>query len=114
MLRNRRSEYLVAAVLVAPFVLIFGWMFIYPTLQMIQISFTKSPLIGEGVWIGCELEPQWQGKAMDVVKAAGEHGLLLLVAGPDVVRIAPSLLISLDDILEGLGRLEQATNAALR
>ena len=33
--KNRRSEYLVAAVLVAPFVLIFGWMFIYPTLQML-------------------------------------------------------------------------------
>lgn len=54
MLRNRRNEYLVAAVLVAPFVLIFGWMFIYPTLQMLQISFTKSPLIGAGEWIGFE------------------------------------------------------------
>lgn len=54
MLRNRRNEYLVAAVLVAPFVLIFGWMFIYPTLQMLQISFTKAPLIGAGVWIGLE------------------------------------------------------------
>ena len=50
--KNRRSEYLVAAVLVAPFVLIFGWMFIYPTLQMVQLSFTKSPLIGAGEWVG--------------------------------------------------------------
>jgi len=63
---------------------------------------------GEGVWIGCELAAPWQGKAMDVVKAAGDAGLLLLVAGPDVVRIAPSLVISLDEILEGLARLEQA------
>ncbi|RZJ82785.1 MAG: sugar ABC transporter permease, partial [Massilia sp.] len=52
MLRNRRSEYLVALVLVAPFLLIFGWMFIYPTIQMVQVSFTKSPLIGAGVWVG--------------------------------------------------------------
>lgn len=52
MTKNRRSEYLVAAVLVAPFVLIFGWMFIYPTLQMLQLSFTKSPLIGAGTWVG--------------------------------------------------------------
>ena len=50
---------------------------------------------------------------MDVVKAAGEAGLMLLVAGPDVIRIAPSLVISLDEILEGLTRLEVALNRAL-
>jgi multiple sugar transport system permease protein len=54
MLKNRRSEYLVAAILVAPFVLIFGCMFIYPTIQMVQISFTKAPLIGAGVWVGLD------------------------------------------------------------
>ena len=53
------------------------------------------------------------GKAMDVVKAAGDAGLLMLVAGPDVVRIAPSLVIGLDEILEGLARLEAAVNRAL-
>ena len=45
--------------------------------------------------------------------AAGEGGLLVLVAGPDVVRIAPSLVISLDEILEGLARLEIALDRAL-
>ena len=64
-----------------------------------------SDIRGEGVWIGCELDAPWQGKSMDVVRAAGEAGLILLVAGPDVVRIAPSLVISLDEILEGLARL---------
>ncbi len=68
---------------------------------------------GEGVWIGCELDLPWTGKAMEVVRAAGECGLLLLLAGPDVVRIAPSLVISLDEILEGLARLEQALARAL-
>ena len=72
-----------------------------------------SDLRGEGVWIGGELEAPWKGKAMDVVKAAGASGLLLLVAGPDVIRIAPSLVISLDEILEGLSRLELALNRAL-
>jgi acetylornithine/N-succinyldiaminopimelate aminotransferase len=72
-----------------------------------------SELRGEGVWIGGELDAPWNGKAMDVVKAAGEAGLLLLVAGPDVIRIAPSLVISLDEILEGLTRLEVALNRAL-
>ena len=70
-------------------------------------------LRGEGVWIGGELDTPWKGKAMDVVKAAGDAGLMLLVAGPDVIRIAPSLVISLDEILEGLTRLEVALNRAL-
>jgi len=70
-------------------------------------------LRGEGVWIGCELDVPWKGKSMDVVRAAGDAGLMLLVAGPDVVRIAPSLVISLDEILEGLARLETALNNAL-
>lgn len=68
---------------------------------------------GEGVWIGCELDAPWKGKSMDVVRAAGDAGLLVLVAGPDVVRIAPSLVISLDEILEGLARLETALHRAL-
>jgi multiple sugar transport system permease protein len=52
MLRNRRSEILVAYILVAPFILIYGWLFIYPTIQMVQMSFTKAPLIGPGEWVG--------------------------------------------------------------
>jgi acetylornithine/N-succinyldiaminopimelate aminotransferase len=72
-----------------------------------------SDLRGEGVWIGGELDAPWKGKAMDVVKAAAASGLLLLIAGPDVLRIAPSLVISLDEILEGLARLETALNRAL-
>ncbi len=71
-------------------------------------------LRGEGVWIGCELATRWKGKSMDVVRAAGDAGLMLLVAGPDVVRIAPSLVISLDEILEGLARLEKALDQALQ
>ena len=58
-----------------------------------------SDLRGEGVWIGCELDDPWRGKSMDVLKAAGDAGLIVLVAGPDVVRLAPSLVISLDEIL---------------
>jgi len=70
-------------------------------------------LRGEGVWLGCELAEPWRGKAFTVMQAAAEAGLLVLMAGPDVVRIAPSLVISLDEILEGLARLETALNLAL-
>ena len=70
-------------------------------------------LRGEGVWIGCELAEPLRGKAAAVMNAAGDAGLLVLMAGADVVRIAPSLVISLDEILEGLARLEAAVNRAL-
>jgi len=63
--------------------------------------------------IGCELDDPWRGKAADVMQAASDAGVLVLMAGTDVVRIAPSLVISLDEILEGLARLEVALNKAL-
>jgi succinylornithine transaminase family protein len=72
-----------------------------------------SDIRGEGVWIGAELDAQWKGKSMAVVNAGYESGVIALVAGPDVLRLAPSLVISLDEILEGLARLEAALNRAL-
>src|SRR6478609_3936329 len=41
-----------------------------------------SDLRGEGVWLGCELDQPWKGQAVNVMSAAGEAGLLVLVAGP--------------------------------
>ena len=63
---------------------------------------------GEGVWLGCELVEKYKGRAMEFVRAGHNAGLLILVAGPDVLRIAPALTVGLDDIIEGLGRLDLA------
>ncbi len=65
-------------------------------------------LRGKGLLIGCELSEHWQGQSRDFMKTALTHGLLTLVAGPDVLRLAPSLIIPDDLIQEGLKRLEQA------
>ena len=54
MRESRRTEILTAAVLVAPFVAIYGWLFVYPTIQMVRLSFTDAPLIGAGNWIGLD------------------------------------------------------------
>lgn len=54
MLRDRRQEYLTALVLVGPFVLIYGVLFVWPTIQMVSLSFTKAPLIGSGDWVGID------------------------------------------------------------
>ncbi len=49
---NRRSETTAALLLIAPFVAVYCWLFIYPTLQMVYLSFTNAPLIGPGEWTG--------------------------------------------------------------
>lgn len=66
---------------------------------------------GEGLLIGCELESAYDGRGKDLVKAAEAEGLLLLIAGPSVMRLAPSLLISADDIREGMTRFDAALTA---
>lgn len=67
-----------------------------------------SEVRGKGLLIGAALNEQWQGRARDVLVAAGQHGLMLLVAGPNVVRFTPSLVISKQDIEEGLAKLDKA------
>lgn len=54
MLTNRRKDALVAAVLVAPFLAIYLLVFVWPTFQMLWISFTNAPLIGHGDWVGTD------------------------------------------------------------
>jgi len=61
---------------------------------------------GMGLLLGCELVDAWRGRSRDFIKAALDEGLLILVAGPDVIRLAPSLIIP-DDVIEaGLNRFE--------
>ncbi|EAV41499.1 carbohydrate ABC transporter permease [Roseibium aggregatum] len=52
MITNRRREVAVAMTLIAPFVLTFVLVFLYPTIRMIELSFTDAPLIGTGEWVG--------------------------------------------------------------
>ena len=49
-----------------------------------------------------------KGKAKDIFNAAEKEGLMILQAGPDVVRFAPSLLVDEADIKDGLDRFERA------
>ena len=65
-------------------------------------------LRGKGLLIGCELTDAWRGRSRDFIKAALDQGLLVLVAGSDVIRLAPSLIIPDELIEEGLRRFEQA------
>src|SRR5262249_26164916 len=54
MLRNKHGEALTAFALIAPFVAIYGLVFIYPTVKLFLISFTDAPLIGPGQYVGLQ------------------------------------------------------------
>ncbi|KLN65650.1 MULTISPECIES: aspartate aminotransferase family protein [Vibrio] len=63
---------------------------------------------GKGLLLGAALNDEWQGRARDVLVAAGKEGLMVLVAGANVVRFTPSLVISTEEINQGLARLDKA------
>lgn len=63
---------------------------------------------GLGLLIGAELVPALHGKAKDLVALGEKHGVLALQAGYDTLRLAPSLLIPMADVKEGLARLAKA------
>ncbi|WP_026182399.1 aspartate aminotransferase family protein [Leeia oryzae] len=67
-----------------------------------------SSIRGSGLLIGCVLNADYQGKAKAFTNAAEKENLMALIAGPNVVRFAPSLIIPEEDIAEGLARFERA------
>ncbi len=72
-----------------------------------------SEIRGKGLLIGAALKPQYAGKARDILNAAAAEGLMVLVAGTDVIRFAPSLVIEPTDIEEGMARFARAVERAL-
>lgn len=63
---------------------------------------------GQGLLIGCVLKPEYAGKAKEIVTLSGAEGLLALVAGANVIRFTPSLIIPEQDITAGLACFERA------
>lgn len=70
-----------------------------------------SEVRGKGLLLGAVLNEAYANRAGDVVAAAATAGLLLLQAGPNVVRFAPSLVITDEELDAGLARLSTALRA---
>ena len=62
---------------------------------------------GSGLLLGVVMADAWKGKSKDVQKAAEAQGLMVLIAGTDVLRLAPALIVSDEQIAEA-GRLLRA------
>jgi len=68
---------------------------------------------GSGLLIGLPLAEGFKGRAKDITKAAESFGLMLLIAGPDVIRLAPALIVSDAQIAEADRILRAAVDNVL-
>jgi acetylornithine/N-succinyldiaminopimelate aminotransferase len=66
---------------------------------------------GRGLMLGAVLKPEFAGRAGEILDLAAAQGLLLLQAGPDVLRFVPALSITDEELAEGMRRLGQALHA---
>ncbi|SQH75135.1 Succinylornithine transaminase [Shewanella benthica] len=63
---------------------------------------------GQGLLLGAVLNDKYQGRAKEFLLAGIAEGLMSLIAGENVIRFTPSLVIPEADIAEGLARFERA------
>ncbi|WP_334326782.1 aspartate aminotransferase family protein [Gilliamella apicola] len=63
---------------------------------------------GKGLLLGAELQPEFHHKARDFLNVATEFRVMILNAGPNVLRFTPSLIISEEEIREGMMRFAKA------
>ena len=78
-------------------------------LQQIDEQFDVfSDIRGMGLLIGAELKPQYKGRAREFLYAAAQEGVMVLNAGPDVMRFAPALIVESADIADGMARFAKA------
>ena len=98
MLRSKRTEILAASLLMAPFVVTYGVLFIYPTIKMAQLSLTNAPLIGPGKWVGLD---NYFRLASDRLFSVAIWNTLYFV----ILSVVPSTLIGLLVAL-GVNRLK--------
>ena len=66
---------------------------------------------GRGLMLGAVLKPELAGRAGEVLDHAARAGLLILQAGPDVLRFVPPLNISDEEVADGMQRLGTALRA---
>lgn len=68
---------------------------------------------GRGLMIGAELKPELHGQAAAFTDIARKYGVLMLVAGPNVLRFLPPLVITEKEMAKGIKRFERAVKAYL-
>ena len=75
---------------------------IFANLEKLAADFPQmfGKVRGSGLLIGIPMAEGFKGRSKDFTKACEALGLMLLIAGPDVVRLAPALIVSDAQIAE--------------
>ena len=68
---------------------------------------------GRGLMIGAVLRGGWEGRAGELGEGCRRHGVLVLQAGPDVLRFLPPLNITDAELDDGMERFEAAMREAV-
>ncbi len=92
MIENRRKKSLIALSMVTPFIVVFATFFLYPLIEMIRISFTDAPLIGDGNWVGLQNYIKLLSDRLFVTSLKNNGYFVLLTVVPTTVI---ALLIAL-------------------
>jgi acetylornithine/N-succinyldiaminopimelate aminotransferase len=69
---------------------------------------------GAGLLLGAVLNEQYQDRAKEFFLESAEQGLLVLVAGANVIRFAPALNISDDEIKQAMMQFKKAVKVVTR
>lgn len=105
MFQSRRPEIVTALILIVPFIVVYGLLFIYPTIRMIILTFTDSPLIGSGNWVGLT---NYYRLFNDHLFSASVWNTLYFV----LLSVVPSTILGLAIAL-GVNRLKGWTQSAV-
>ncbi len=79
------------------------------TLDQVQADYPQvfTLVRGKGLMLGMVVTEAFAGRAKEIAKAAEAQGLMVLIAGPDVLRLLPALVVSDAQIAE-MGKLLRA------
>ncbi|KJF71612.1 carbohydrate ABC transporter permease [Agrobacterium arsenijevicii] len=85
MIENRRKKSLIALSMVTPFIVVFTTFFLYPLIEMVRISFTDAPLIGDGNWVGLQNYVKLLSDRLFVTSLKNNGYFVLLTVVPTTV-----------------------------
>lgn len=86
------------------------------TLQKLVADYPQvfATVRGSGLLLGMVVSEGFKGRSKDIQKAAEAHGLMLLIAGTEVVRLAPALIVSDAQIAKADSLLRAALDDLLK
>jgi acetylornithine/N-succinyldiaminopimelate aminotransferase len=68
---------------------------------------------GAGLLLGLVVSDEFKGRSKDIQRAVEAEGLMVLIAGPDVVRMAPALIVTDAQIDEAMALMRKGVDALL-